>query len=231
MADIAKPSQNPGNDGTMAGMLRGVFGKLIQGLDDMLPAQIVSYDRKENRACVQPMIAMVTTEKERITRAQLVSVPVLNIGGGNYMLSFNLKPGDYGWIKASDRDISLYLQNLAEEQPNTRRMHSFEDGLFIPDVMTKYQIADEDVEHAVLQTLDGKTRLAIWPDKVKITAMNGLEVDGPLKVTGDTMLEKRLVVKGRTRLEGGADIDSRPYESHWHGGVDRGQGNTNGPYA
>lgn len=60
---IAKPSQDPGNDGTMAGMLRSVFDKFTQQLDDMLPATVVSYDRASNRACVQPMIAMVTTEK------------------------------------------------------------------------------------------------------------------------------------------------------------------------
>lgn len=68
MAEIAKPSQDPGNDGTMAGMLRSVFDKLIQQLDDMLPATVISYDRLTNRACVQPMIAMVTTEKTRHTR-------------------------------------------------------------------------------------------------------------------------------------------------------------------
>ncbi|HIC0447210.1 TPA: Gp138 family membrane-puncturing spike protein [Escherichia coli] len=214
---IAKPSQDPGNDGTMAGMLRSVFDKFVQQLDDMLPATVVSYDRLSNRACVQPMIAMVTTEKTRVTRAKLASVPVLNIGGGGYLLSFNLKPGDHGWIKASDRDISLYLQNLSEEQPNTKRKHSFEDGLFIPDSM-KFQIDPENMEHAVLQTLDGKTRIAVWPDKIKITAVGGLEVDGPLKVTG------------RTMLVGGADIQNKPYEDHWHGNVSHGDSNTNPPW-
>lgn len=47
MADKAPPSQNPADDGTMSGMLRSVFGKLIQGLDDMLPATVISYDRKK----------------------------------------------------------------------------------------------------------------------------------------------------------------------------------------
>lgn len=242
MAENSPPSQNPANDGTMSGMLRSVFGKLIQGLDDMLPAKVVSYDRKTNRAMVQPMIAMVTTDKQRVTRAQIASVPVLNIGGGNYVLSFNLNPGDPGWIKASDRDISLYLQNQQEEQPNTKRMHSFEDGLFIPDVMTRYQIDAEDKEHAVLQTLDGKTRLAVWPDKIKITAAQGLEVDGPLKVTGaatleqtldvagTTTLQQTLDVTGRSTLTGGVDIQGKPYEVHWHGGVDRGDSQSNGPY-
>lgn len=242
MADNAPPSQNPADDGTMSGMLRSVFGKLLQGLDDMLPATIISYDRKKNRAMVQPMIAMVTTDNARVTRAQIASVPVLNIGGGNYVLSFNLKAGDPGWIKASDRDISLYLQNQQEEQPNTRRMHSFEDGLFIPDVMTRYQIDAEDEEHAVLQTLDGKTRLAVWPNKIKITAVQGLEVDGPLKVTGITTLENTLTVSGatalestlevagRTQLVGGADVQNKPYEAHWHGGIARGEHQSNGPY-
>ncbi|ENM4010220.1 hypothetical protein AB7P28_004549 [Salmonella enterica] len=82
----------------------------------------------------------------------------------------------------------------------------------------------------------------MWPDKIKITAVQGLEVDGPLKVTGITTLEKTLTVTGattlestlevtgRTQLVGGADVQGKPYEAHWHGGISRGEDQSNGPY-
>ena len=85
------------------------------------------------------------------------------------MLNFNLKPGDFGWLKANDRDISLAMQSGSEAKPNSFRKHSFEDGLFIPDAMRNFIIQGEDSENAVLQTLDGNVRVAIWADKVKTT--------------------------------------------------------------
>lgn len=166
----AQPSRDPANDGTLTGMLREVMGKMAQGLEDCLPAVVVAFDRTSNRATVKPMVQVLTTAGETVSRAQLVSVPVFQIGGGGFILNFNLKPGDLGWIKASDRDTSLFLQSYNEQRPNTKRTHSFSDGLFFPDVMRGYTINGEDAENAVLQNLDGTCRVAIWPDRVKITA-------------------------------------------------------------
>src|ERR1700712_4678497 len=105
MADSSPPSHNPADDDSMAGMLRLVLTKFLQNTDDMLPARVIAYDRTANRASVQPLIAMVTTDNVQVNRSQLASVPVLQLGGGDCMLSFPLKSGDLGWIKASDRDI------------------------------------------------------------------------------------------------------------------------------
>lgn len=166
----AVPSRDPANDGTMLGTLRQVMKKMMQGVDDMLPAQVIAYDRQSNRATVKPLVKVVATNGQSVSRAQIASVPVFQIGGGGFLLNFNLKAGDLGWIKASDRDTSLFLQGYSEQQPNTNRMHSFEDGLFFPHVMTGYTIDGEDADNAVLQSLDGTVRVAIWPDRVKITA-------------------------------------------------------------
>ena len=142
----------------------------------MLPARVIAYDRKSNRAQIKPLVNLLTTEGKEIERPQIASVPVFQIGGGGMMLNFNLKPGDLGWIKANDRDISLSMQSGGEAKPNSFRKHSFEDGLFFPDAMRNFVINDEDAENAVLQTTDGAVRVAIWPDFVKVTAPKGLLV-------------------------------------------------------
>ena len=113
---------------------------------------------------------MVTTDGENISRNQLASIPVINIGGGGSILSFNLIPGDLGWIKANDRDIADFLKRYSESIPSTKRLHDFNNGLFIPDVMTGWTIDPEDAENAVLQTLDGTVRVSLFPDKLKLTA-------------------------------------------------------------
>lgn len=172
------PSHDPANDDSLLGMANTILRKFLQGVDGMLPASIVSYDRDTNRAVVQPMVAMLSTDGVSVPRAQIQGIPVLLLGGGGHMLSFNLKAGDFGWIAANDRDISLFMQSFTATAPNTLRFHSFEDAMFIPDAMRGYTINGEDDENVVLQTLDGKYRIAVWDSKIKITAdQSFVEVD------------------------------------------------------
>lgn len=170
MTNANTPSVNPANYRTMTGMLREVLGKFLQSTDDMLPARVISFNRSTNLAEVQVMISVITTSGERVSRAPVASVPVMQLGGGGFILDFNLQEGDLGFIKATDRDISLFLQQFVESSPNTYRMHSFEDGIFIPAPMTGYSINSEDAGNCVLQTLDGTQRVSIWTDRVKMTS-------------------------------------------------------------
>jgi phage baseplate assembly protein gpV len=139
------------------------------------------------------------------------------------MLNFNLQSGDLGWVVANDRDISLFLTSYAQSPPNTTRLHDFADGLFIPDVMTGYTIASEDVSNAVLQSLDGTVKISFNSAQIKIqapaviiegattvdgalTATAGITVTGggstPFNVTGDMLLTGNLRVVGNITASG-----------------------------
>lgn len=223
----ANPSRDPANDGSMLGMAKQILDKFLQGIDDMLPARVVSYDRASNRASVVPLVKVLTTDNRQIDRAQVASVPVVRCGGGGMVLSFNLKPGDLGWIKANDRDISLVMQSGSDSAPNTLRKHSFQDAVFIPDAMRDVVIDGEDEENAVLQTLDGTVRVAIWPDKIKLTANSlsitigaaSIDIEGPVNFTGPVV------------MSAGATIDGIPFGTHKHTGVQTGAGTSGGPTA
>lgn len=204
------PSIDPVDNDTLIGTFKTVLRKFLQGgVDDMLPASVVAFDRAKNRVTVQPMIMILSTLGEQKQRAQVQNLPVLQIGGGNFVLNFPLKPGDLGWIKASDRDISLFLQSYKQAPPNTLRMHNFSDAIFIPNIMTGFTIDGEDTDNAVLQTLDGSVRISLFPDKVKITG--NLVVDGSINATGD-------ILAGSISLK-----------THVHGGVQPGSGDTGAP--
>ena len=208
MADIknAPPSKNPANDDSMTGMFRQILDKFLQNTDDMLPARVVAFDRASNRAQVQPLIMVVDTNNNRFPRAQIASVPVLQMGGGGFMMNYNLNPGDFGWIKANDRDISLFTQAYSENAPNTRRKHSFEDAVFIPDVMTGFEINPEDATNVVWQTLDGSQRIAIWADRIKITSTNKIILDAPLiEITGE--LDSGTDSGGLAHFSGSVQVD------------------------
>lgn len=220
------PSINPADEGSLAGALSSIMRKAAMNSDDCLPATIVAYDRDTNLATVQPQIMMLTTGGEKVRRAGVASVPVLQLGGGGFVLSFPVKPGDPGWIKATDRDISLYLQSANEEIPNTDRLHSFQDGWFIPDTfMRGVTIDPEDADRLVLQSLDGATRLAMGPDIFVAVASSKVKVEAPtVEVVADTMtLTGDLVVDGEVTASGIA------LSTHTHGGVQSGASNTLAP--
>lgn len=161
---------DPANNDSLAGTLNTVLSRMIQDVDGLLPAKIISYDRTTNRARVQILIAKVTTNNEVISRPVIASVPVLLMGGGDFMISYPLKENDLGWVLANDRDISLFLENYEEAPPNTYRVKNFSDAIFIPDVMTDYSIDSEDSDKLVIQSKDGSTKITIGNNDINIVA-------------------------------------------------------------
>jgi Phage protein Gp138 N-terminal domain len=177
-SDYSPPSRNPADNDTLVGVMKLAFTKFLQKTDDMLPAKILAYNRTTNRAQVQPLIPVVTTSNQIVQRAQVASVPVFQYGGGGAVLSFPLTSGNQGWLKANDRDISLFKQTGKANPPNTQRKHSFEDGMIFPDNMGTATIVSEDANNAVFQNVSGTVRLALWPALFKFTA--------PQVTVGDT---------------------------------------------
>lgn len=204
------PDIDPANNGSLAGTLQFCLYKFMQGMQNMLPAQVIKYDRDQNRVQVQLLIAMVTTEGTQVSRPQIASIPVMVFGGGNFCLSFPLNPGDLGWVLANDRDISLFLQNYQESAPNTSRIHNFSDGVFIPDVMHDFTIDSEDQDAVTLQNLDGTIKISLLSDRIKLTApiveiTGGLIVDGEITAPGlgTLTIASPLSATGGVNISGG----------------------------
>lgn len=220
--------KDPAADANMASMLRGVLDKYMKSVDGMLPATVISYNRTTNRATVVPTIDMVTTAGQALKRAPYANLPVLALGGGEFLINFPLKAGDTGWIEASDRDISLWLQGKGNNnaRPNTYRAHSFSDGRFIPDVLGNFTLTDAADGAMVIQHKDGSTAVVVSAEgvtikaaqTVKIEAQN-VEIDAPqgLKITGPV------------ESTGGMTIDGITFATHVHTGVQTGGSNTGGP--
>lgn len=242
MTNPAPPSRNISLDGTLIGLLRLFKNKMLQNMDDMLPAEVIAYDRETNRAQVQPLIVMVNTRNIQIIRAQIASIPVLQIGGGGFVVSVPIQTGDLGWIKANDRDITFFKKNYKQSAPNTQRKHSFSDAIFVPDsMMRNVVIAEEDADNLVIQNNSGTVRIAIWDDKVKITAPSviidapettctgNLTVEGIITAEADIMAEASIIVSDDLTVSGVATIAGIPFDSHRHTGVQTGLGDTGGP--
>lgn len=166
------PSLDPADNGSLAGTLQFVFKKLLQSVDNLLPAKVIEYDRTNNRVSVQILISLITTSNTLVSRQQISSIPVFVMGGGGYFLSFPLKPGDLGWIAANDRDISLFLQSYNEAAPNTNRVKSFSDAVFIPDIMHGYTIDGADEDKLVIQDTDGNAKITLGDGEINLQSGN-----------------------------------------------------------
>jgi hypothetical protein len=180
MTEPIIPAQDPADDASMASMLAYVIKRQLMQTDGMLPATVVAYDRASNRATVAPSVNMVTTAGASLPRAPLASIPVLALGGGDFCITFPLKPGDTGWIEASDRDTSLWLQGSgsAAANPNTHRIHSFSDGRFIPDLLGKYTLAPDADDAMCIQNKEGTVSIRVSADRIDLDAPGGVWING-----------------------------------------------------
>lgn len=155
------PSSNPADLDTLTGAYREIFNKLMQNIDGILPAQVLAYQAGPPALVqVQPLINKMGTSGQVQARAAIASVPVIQLGGGGFVMSFPLSPGNLGFILANDRDISLFRQTLAQASPNTSRVKNFADAIFIPFMPSGYTLAEGDNANVVIQSLNGDVKIS-----------------------------------------------------------------------
>lgn len=178
MNPINKPNTSQASQGSLGGKMSEVLSRWLRDeVDDMLPAQVVSYDDVTNRAEIRPLVMIGTTDGAKVARATISNIPVFRFGGGGFFIRFPLKPGDFGWLKANDRDTSLVLQTGGGmDWPNTTRLHSFSDAMFFPDTVKQWVIAGANTDAAVFQSLDGLMCISVHDDKIVLAA-------GPSSIT------------------------------------------------
>lgn len=196
----SNPSIDPANNDSLVGTISFAFSKLLQNVNGMLPAQVLGYDRETNRVNVQLLITILGTDGTQTPRAQIASLPVLVAGGGGFTLSFPIKEGDFGWVLANDRDISLFLQGYAQSPPNTARVKNFADGMFIPDVMKSYNIDDSNKNYMLLQSTDGTSSIMLGKNPTSGLNEINLKADVinliPNSITGFVNVYGQLAVTG-----------------------------------
>lgn len=205
-----KPSIDPANEASMSGSLSAFIRSVLMETDDMLPATVISYDDQSNRAVVKPLIMMGTTSGAKISRARIPNIPVFRFGGGGFFIRFPIKPGDFGWIKSNDRDISLMMQRGGlEDWPNTQRLHSFSDAMFFPDTLKNWIVDGGNIDALTIQSMSGDVCVALHENSLTLSAPE-MNVNVPV-----------------TNWNGQLILDGTVVNDHDHGGIEPGPGRTN----
>lgn len=158
-----KPNSDSADEGSLPGGINAAIESFfLNEFEGMLPATVVRYNDVTNRAVIKPLVMVGTTSGGKVSRAEVENIPVYRFGGGGFFMRFPLKPGDLGWLKANDRDISLIFQRQGgEDWPNTTRKHKFSDAMFFPDTFKQWVIDGANADAAVWQSLDGNVSIAM----------------------------------------------------------------------
>lgn len=186
MQNQNSPSRKLDADTNLPDVLELAIRKYRLDHNDMLPAEIVSWNPATNRAQIKILYMVTMMDSSVHQLGAPAEVPTFVLGGGGTALVWPLKPGDLGWIKATDRDISLFLQSYKADRGATPRLHCFEDGVFIPDAMKGFIMADSKA--ACLQTLDGTASVAVKAGSIVLTVGST-----KLTITDDGITSNKLI--------------------------------------
>lgn len=170
--------QGPENYGNLTEAMSAMLRTAALDSEVCLPCRVVSYDREKNTAIIHPLIKVVLTS-ESVSRSEIGPVPVFALGSQQFVINFPLKPGDLGWMIANDRDITKFLESLGESEPDTYRVHDFNDAVFYPDMIRGYTINEYDSESLVIQSKDGKQCVSIGPNQIFLRHDVGVTIQAP----------------------------------------------------
>lgn len=171
------------NENLLVDLVRDILSTVKRSVEVSIPC-IVTKVISRTKVDVRPLIKIVAQDGTSYDRDIVEGLPVFTAGAGDRFVSFPVVAGDLGWIDASDRDISLFLQSYENVEPPTSRMHSFSDARFIPDIMTNITVAEEDATAIVIQNRSGTVKIALDDSEIRIKNDTvSLVVDG-LSVTG-----------------------------------------------
>lgn len=218
--------KTPEDDKSLAAVMRFIQRAIGMDMENCLPAQVEAYDRTRNVANVRPMIVMTKRaanggDLQRVPRVMIPDVPVLSLGAGGFHISFPVKKGDLGWIYACDRDISVFMETLAQSPAGRDGpSHLFSDSIFIPDAFRQYTINGEDEGALVIQSTDSATRISVREDNIKITAPVKVTIDTPTtEILHDLTVGGKLDVTGVTTLPATTTVAGKAVNGHNHGGA------------
>lgn len=199
-----------------------------------LPGRVVALNADDNTVTVEPMIKQVLVSGEPVDLPPLVDVPVHFPRGGGFAFTVPIVAGDEGLIVFGERCIDGWFASGDRSAPLDARLHDYSDGFFIPGVSSRPNaIPDLYQGGASMQTVDGETYIRL--SKGKISIKGDIEHIGNSKQTGNheqagdfnqtagnsqssgTISAQKVVANG---------VDT---ETHTHGGVQTGSGNTGKP--
>lgn len=224
------PHQNPADTGSLLGMAKTLLDTIKSNTDGMLPVKVIKHDRAKRRVTVEHLIDVILTDDHTIPRGTQSEVQTLVLGGGGFVIDFYLPPGSLGWLIAADRDLSIFKQSYKSERPNTLRKKSFNDSLFVPDVMTGYDVAEEDQQAMVIQSMDGLTKISLTNERIKMTGKKLIQNFDEVEINAtSTTINSNVAINGSSLTHNGTNVGDTHIHKQGPDSAGNTQADTDGP--
>ncbi|MCE2029301.1 Gp138 family membrane-puncturing spike protein [Sessilibacter corallicola] len=197
---------------------RVVFLELIKDLNTSIVGHVKAFDPETQYVQFQPGINQ-RIDGEQVPHDILINVPVFIYGDSDYFIENQILPNTEGVVFFSQRCIDNWKNSGGLADNLIRGTHGFNDGMFFPGVRSQpNKISNHANDGIRLRNKSGNQ--FIW-----------LKRDGGIQFsssytefnTGDfTVNANNFNVNADSFTHNNIDVG----ESHNHGGVDRGSGNT-----
>lgn len=187
---------------------------------------ILSFDYNAMTVDVKPIVKYPDEEKFQ-SCPPILAVPIAPIMGGSFVFRPWYKPGDIGVVVYLDRDSDNAISDGGEAEPNTERLHSGDDAIFLGGIASgSKKVSGLPQEAICLSTEGAGVYIAVKQNEIEIKGnikiTGDIEVNGNAKVSGDLNVTGHLTASEATA--GGINLTS-----HVHGGIYRGSSTTDGP--
>lgn len=220
----------------------------LKDLHTCLPGIIASFNSATQTASVQPAIKRIFTERGPVNLPLCVDVPVAFPGGGDFFLTFPVKPGDECILLFSERAIDNWHVSGGTQAPAEYRLHDLSDGLAIVGLNSQpKKIAAFNPTDTELRSRDGATHITMKPDgtiknvnaggsteltpagQFIIKAPGGIVLDGNTTLKGNMTSTAGNGGTGACTFAGDVSAQGTSVHTHVHSGVQPGGGNTGQP--
>lgn len=222
----------------------------LKELHTMLPGIIVSFDPDKQTATVQPAIQRIFTDKGPVNLPVCVDVPVAFPGGGDFYLTFPVKPGDECILAFSERCIDHWYAAGGTQTPSEYRLHDLSDGIAQVGLNSQpRKLTDLQMTGAELRTRSRSTYIRLEDGTIyikgNIVHEGNVEQTGSLTRTGTSTTQGKITGAGGMQVSGGSGVDMTGNivhnggtitsngknigSTHTHSGVQPGGGNTGAP--
>lgn len=163
--------------------------------------QIILFDSTQRTAQVKILGVRVLPDGTNANYPPLADCPVFTLQGGGAYLSFPIAPGDECLVLFNDRNLDAWFSTGGTQPPQDARMHDFSDGIVlvglnsIPSVLASYTDLQATFSYggaqvalaAGLVKISNATTTLLTILNSLITVIEGLQVNGPIPLTSDSI--------------------------------------------
>lgn len=250
------PVSIPSQVGGEQNMATALTDDIMSNLRVALPGIIQSFDPETVTCVVQPAVKGYESDdagkKSSLSLPLLVDIPVIFPRGGGVTLTFPVKAGDECLLMFADRCIDFWWQNGGVQEPVDGRMHDLSDAFAIVGPQSQSQkISGISSSAAQLRTDDGAAFIELdpsshavnvtTPGKLTASAQGGTEINSPeIVLNGNVTINGNLsqgmgdgggtaTMLGPVSVTNDVKAGGISLQTHKHGGVETGGGQTGGP--